>query len=143
MTIGIGGKTAAEALATLTDMTSGTEPIGLLEYQQRITRAVQLMQHHGLAAVYLNAGTNLHYFTGTVWYASERLVGAVLLASGELHYIAPVFELGTLSQYWQVPGQVHGWQEDESPYALFISVLRKLGIVSLVVLKFFCLIHFI
>lgn len=130
MTIGIGGKTAAEALATLSDMTVGATPIGLLEYQQRITRAVQLMQQHGLAAVYLNAGTNLHYFTGTVWYASERLVGAVLLASGELHYIAPVFELGTLAQYWQVPGQVHGWQEDESPYALLVQVLRQQGITA-------------
>lgn len=128
MTIGVGGKTAAEALAALVDMTAEMQPITLAEYQQRITRACQLMQQQQLAAVYLNAGTNLHYFTGTVWYASERLVGAILTASGELHYIAPVFELGTLAQYWQVPGQVHGWQEDESPYVLCVEVLRAAGI---------------
>lgn len=128
MTLGVGGKTAAEALATLSDMTAGVQPIGAEEHQQRINKACALMQQQGIAAIYLNAGTSLKYFTGTAWYASERLVGALLTAKGELHYLAPVFELGTLTDYWLIEGTLHGWQEDESPYALFIQLLRQLGI---------------
>ena len=40
------------------------------------------MQERGLNALYLNAGTNLYYFTGTRWGASERMVGALLSAQG-------------------------------------------------------------
>ena len=128
MTLGVGGSTVPQALDSLTDMTLDTQPIARAEYQARISKACELMQAQGLAALYLNAGTNLKYFTGTQWYASERLVGALLTASGELHYLAPVFELGTLAQYWLIGGEVHGWQEDESPYQLLLAVLRQLGI---------------
>lgn len=130
MTLGVGGTCKETALASLHNMTGGATPIGRDEYQARINKACALMQSQQLAAVYLNAGTNLKYFTGTVWYASERLVGAILTASGELHYIAPVFELGTLRDYWVIEGQLHGWQEDESPYQLVAKVLQQLGIAA-------------
>ncbi len=130
MSLGVGGKSKEAALASLQDMTGGAVPIGKAEYQARIKQACKLMQSQQLAAIYLNAGTNLKYFTGTAWYASERLVGAILTASGEVHYIAPVFELGTLQGFWGVAGQLHGWQEDESPYQLVASVLQQLGVAA-------------
>lgn len=126
----IGGADPQQVLNQLSNMTDGVAPIGNAEYQQRITRACQLMQQQGIAALYLNAGTNLLYFTGTHWYASERLVGAILTASGELHYLAPVFEIGTLAGFQEIAGPVHGWEEHESPYQLFMQVLDQLQIAA-------------
>jgi Xaa-Pro dipeptidase len=126
MTIGVGGKTAEEALATLSDMTAGAVPIAEAEYRQRIARAQAFMRERGLAAVYLNAGSNLLYFTGMHWHGSERMVGAVLPAAGEVEFIAPKFEEGTLNDYMVVEGKVNCWEEHESPHQLFIAMLDRL-----------------
>ena len=130
MTIGVGGLTAEQALAGLSDMTHGVEPIAVAEFQERINKAQGLMKSLGLDAVYLNAGTNLYYFTGTRWYASERMVGAILPAEGALEYIAPAFELDTLKGYMAIKGEVNTWHEDESPYQLFGAVLARLGLAQ-------------
>jgi len=125
---GIGGKTMDEALAALSDMTGGMVAISKEEHLQRIARAQAFMQAEGIAAVYLNAGTNMTYFTGTKWYASERMVGAILPARGALAYIAPAFEESTIRDFMLVEGAVHCWEEHESPYQLFIDVLARTGI---------------
>ncbi|CAM4147104.1 M24 family metallopeptidase [Shewanella aquimarina] len=127
-TVGVGGSSPEQELAKLSDMTQGVEGITAQEYRARIDKAQQLMRQQGIAAIYLNAGTNLYYFTGTRWYASERMVGAILPAEGELEYIAPVFELDTLKDYMVIEGRVNCWHEDESPYALFVKRLGELGI---------------
>lgn len=124
----IGGKTMDEALAALSDMTGGMVAITKQEHQQRIARAQAFMQAEGIGAVYLNAGTNMTYFTGTKWYASERMVGAILPARGALAYIAPGFEESTIRDFMLVEGAVHCWEEHESPYQLFIDVLGRMGI---------------
>lgn len=126
----IGGADASQILAQLQPMTAGVAPIGKAEYQARIDRACGYMRQQGVAALYLNAGSSLLYFTGTHWYASERLVGALLTASGELHYIAPVFEIGTLSSFQVIEGPVHGWHEHESPYELLLSVADSVGLAA-------------
>jgi Xaa-Pro dipeptidase len=135
MTNGIGGSTAELELAKLSDMTAGIEAITPAEFSARISKAQQLMQAQNMDAVYLNAGTNLYYFTGTQWGASERMVGALLTAQGELRYIAPHFEISTLEGFMLIPGKVHGWQEHESPYALFAEILAELdmsgGVIGL------------
>lgn len=130
MTIGVGGSTAEQELAKLADMTQGAEPITHNEYLARIANAQSIMQAEGIAAIYVNAGTNLYYFTGTRWYASERMVGAIIPASGAVEYIAPAFEVDTLLGYMAIEGKVNTWQEDESPYALFGDVLAQMGISS-------------
>ncbi len=124
----IGGKTFDEALAALSDMTGAMTPIGKDEHLQRIATAQAFMQRSGVAAVYLNAGTNLSYFTGTKWFASERMVGAILPARGALEYIAPRFEENTIDDYMLVEGPINCWEEHESPYQLFIDVLGRMGI---------------
>lgn len=86
------------------------------------------MLANNIDAIYLNAGTNLTYFTGMKWYASERMVGAILPALGEVQYIAPYFEIGSLNGFKVIEGPIHGWQEHENPYALFVEVLKKLNI---------------
>ena len=128
--MGIGGTTFEQALAGLADMTGSMVAIGEAEHRARIARAQSFMRERGIAAVYLNAGTNLHYFTGTKWHASERMVGAILPAAGALEYIAPAFEESTLKDFMLVAGRVNCWEEHESPYRLFIEVLARMGIAA-------------
>jgi Xaa-Pro dipeptidase len=127
MTHGIGGSNAATELARLQDMSAGAVPIADDEFAARLAHAQTLMQAEGLDAVYLNAGTNLYYFTGTRWSPSERLVGALVPASGAPVYIAPAFELGTLQGFLRVPGDVQCWEEHENPYQLCARLLAELG----------------
>lgn len=128
MSEGVGGSTAEEQLRVLSDMTGDITPISDSEFMARIAKAQKLMQEQGVAAIYVNAGTNLYYFTGTRWGASERMVGAIIPAVGAVEYIAPAFEESTLLEYMRIEGVVRGWQEHESPYALFGDVLSGMGI---------------
>jgi Xaa-Pro dipeptidase len=127
-TVGVATQTAEQALASLKNMTGTLTPIQTEEYLARIAKAQAYMQANSIDAIYLNAGTNLLYFTGMLWYASDRMVGAILPAKGEVHYIAPYFEIGTLNGVKVIDGTIHGWQEHESPHALFVDVLKQLGI---------------
>lgn len=125
---GIGGSTAEIELAKLTDMTTDIQAISHEEYQQRIRNAQHLMRLQNIKATYLNAGTNLAYFTGTKWHASERMVGAILPAEGDIEYIAPHFEISTLEQFMVIKGTINSWHEHESPYQVFAQTLQTLDI---------------
>ncbi|NYR13122.1 aminopeptidase P family protein [Pseudoalteromonas sp. MIP2626] len=129
-TIGIGTQTKEQALASLSNMTSDLTPIQPAEYLSRIAKAQTYMQNNGIDAIYLNAGTNLAYFTGMRWYASERLVGAILPAKGEVQYIAPYFEIGSLNGFKVIDGPIRGWQEHQNPYQLFVNILTEMGIAA-------------
>lgn len=131
MTLGVGGSDVKTELAKLKNMAAHVQPIELAEYQQRIDRALVQMEHHGWDACYLHAGTNLSYFTGTVWHPSERMVGALLTADGVIEYIAPHFEIGTLQGFMQIKAAVNGWQEHESPYQVLAHCLKKHGVKTL------------
>jgi Xaa-Pro dipeptidase len=130
MTIGVGGCEIADALSKLSDMSLDSKPVSRDEFSQRIERLQFLMREYGVRAIYLHAGTNLYYFTGLRWNPSERMVAAVIPASGELFYIAPNFELDTLKDYWMFEAQIFGWHEHESPYEVFRKALGQVGIVS-------------
>lgn len=126
MTFGVGGSNAANELNKLADMATDILPITQQEYLARIKKAQSLMQSHNIDGMYLNAGTNLLYFTGTSWYASERLVGAYIPQKGKVHYICPHFEVATLQQYMTIEGDVNAWHEHESPYLLTQKVITEL-----------------
>lgn len=96
MTIGIGGSTAEKQLSVLIPYDDKQKGISIDEFQQRILKAQEIMRHKNISAMYLNAGTNLYYFTGTKWHASERMVGEILPTEGNLEYIALYIEIGTL-----------------------------------------------
>ena len=128
MTIGVGGSSAEAELAALADMTGDVAPIALDEIKARLARAQNLMQTVEIDVLYIHAGTNLLYFTGVDWHPSERLVGAILPAQGGLQYILPAFEASTFKDRLLIEGDLHCWQEHESPYALFDQVLGGLGV---------------
>jgi Xaa-Pro dipeptidase len=126
----IGGTTIEQALDSLSDMTAGAVPIGKGEHLQRIARAQAFMRDAGIAAIYVDAGTSLTYFTGTRWHASERMVGAIVPATGAVAYIAPAFEESTIAGFIVVEGAIHTWQEHDSPYQLFVDTLQQLGVTG-------------
>ncbi|MFT2089774.1 M24 family metallopeptidase [Paraglaciecola sp. 2405UD69-4] len=129
-TIGVGTQSPEQALAGLTDMTANLRPIEPKEHLERMAKAQAYMLAHNIDAIYLNAGTNLTYFTGMKWHASERMVGAILPAKGSIQYIAPYFEIGSLNGFKVIDGPIHGWQEHENPYRLFVDVLKQLNIAN-------------
>ena len=126
--IGIGGSTTEQELAAITSRADLVKPIQKKEFQSRIDKACHLMKEQNVQAVYLQAGTNLFYFTGMKWNASERMVGAILFQNGALHFIAPEFEKGTVLDFMLIEGHVHCWEEHESPYELFTEILANNGV---------------
>ncbi|WP_028109783.1 M24 family metallopeptidase [Ferrimonas futtsuensis] len=128
MTIGVGGSCPEQQLQQLLPMTQGLRPIDAEEYLQRQAAVTAAMREEGIRALYINAGVNLRYFTGLKWSASERMVGALLMDSGDLIYIAPHFEWDTLKEFMLAPGPIAGWHEHESPYDLVTGLLNDHGI---------------
>ncbi|MEL1239564.1 M24 family metallopeptidase [Flavobacterium flavipallidum] len=124
-TIGVGGSNAAFELEKITNMTQNVQPIQIDEYLSRIEKATHLMKENSVEVLYLNAGTNLYYFTGTQWSPSERMVGALLFEDGTLKYIVPKFEEGTFKKYCQVAADIYCWEEHESPFMLLNELLAK------------------
>jgi Xaa-Pro dipeptidase len=114
------------AIAALTPMTEGVQPIALEERRARLERARRLMAEEGLSAVVLASGTSLTYFTGAEWGVSERFFGAVLPLEGEPAWVTPAFEKARALEQIRIGTDVRAWEEHESPYALVAGILRDL-----------------
>jgi Xaa-Pro dipeptidase len=119
-----------EKLTGLKLMTEGISPITVEERQGRIEKARALMAENGIAAVYLEAGSSLFYFTGVRWGRSERMMAAVIPAQGEIAYVCPAFEEARLRELIIFGDDVRAWEEDESPYELVEGIFRDQGITS-------------
>jgi Xaa-Pro dipeptidase len=102
-------------------------PIGVAERQVRLAGLRRRMEAAGVETVLLGSTSSLRYFTGIDWYASERLVGALVHASGGLDYITPQFELEKIEGLISLPGEVLTWEEDESPWRLVADRIGSAG----------------
>ncbi|TYB79773.1 M24 family metallopeptidase [Bizionia myxarmorum] len=122
---GIGGSTAEAELLKLNEPTIKPAPIDNKEYQNRLDKACAALKTSGLDALYINAGTNLQYFTNTLWNPSERLVGALLFANGILKYVVPEFEIGTFHDFIGMDGEIIKWAEHESPVQKIAEVVPE------------------
>jgi Xaa-Pro dipeptidase len=127
---GIGGSTIEAELNAIQPAAHLVQPIQKEEFQERLNKACALMQDQKVLALYLHAGTNLFYFSGMKWNPSERMVGALLFPNGDLIYIAPEFEKGTIFDFMLIKGEVHCWEENESPHKLFSNTLKDNGVIE-------------
>ncbi|HJQ21886.1 MAG TPA: Xaa-Pro peptidase family protein [Gemmatimonadaceae bacterium] len=93
----------------------------------RIEKARRLMTENGVAAMFLEPGSSMFYYTGVRWGLSERPFGVVIPAKGELAYITPAFEEQRARELIKFSNDVRVWQEDESPYRLVADILRDRG----------------
>ncbi len=91
-------------------------PIARAEHEDRIRRLQQAMRKAGIDAFFAEPGANLFYLTGVRWGRSERVHGVLLPSEGPPHYISPAFEAPRLEERILVPGPIHPWEEDESPF---------------------------
>ena len=130
-----GDGTHPPAIAALTSVKTQAQPISVDERRARIERARALMHEHGLNAIMLTGGTSLDYFTGIQWGLSERLLAAIIPATGSPFLVTPAFERArAMEQVAAGPldtgTDVMTWQEHESPYALIAQGLTSRGLAT-------------
>ena len=114
----------------LPNMMEGVAPISVAEHKVRVAKAQELMAQNGIEAIYLEATSNLWYFTGMRWGQSERMAAAIIPKEGEVAYVCPMFEVERLKERIILGDIVRGWEEHESPYKLVVSMLKDMGITS-------------
>ena len=111
----------------LKPMTAGAKPISPAERVARITKLQGLLQQNKIAALLVDTGSTLDYFTGVRWHLSERVTAAVIPASGKAVIVTPFFEQPSIHEMLQVPADIRTWQEDQNPFELIASVLNDRG----------------
>jgi Xaa-Pro dipeptidase len=115
---------------TFSSMTADVAPITVQERKARIEKAQRLMAGEKIAALILDSGTSLDYFTGISWWPSERPMVAIIPANGQPRYVCPGFEEARLRELIKIGKDVYAWQEDESPYAQMVNAIKDAGILS-------------
>jgi Xaa-Pro dipeptidase len=119
--------------AALKSLTAGAKPISAEERRARIAKVQALMQQRKIAALLIEPGSSLDYFTGIRWRRSERITLAVIPAHGEVLVVTPAFEEPSVRETLQVGGDVRPWNEHESPVDRIVQGLRDRGVTSGVV----------
>jgi Xaa-Pro dipeptidase len=127
---GAAASEAPAAQSALRSMTADIAPITLDERRARVEKARRLMAENGLAAICLEGGSSLFYFTGVRWGLSERPFLAVIPAKGELAWVCPAFEEARARELIKFGTDVRTWQEDDSPYKLVAQILRDRGVAA-------------
>ena len=118
------------AIAALKPMTADVKPITKEERAARVAKAQQLMAQNKMAAIFLEGGSSMFYFTGVRWGLSERPFVCVIPAKGELAWVCPGFEEERARELVSKTAEVRVWQEDESPYKQIAGILRDRGAAS-------------
>lgn len=110
-------------------MTLDVEPISVVERQARVRRAQKLMRDAGAAALILEPGSSMAYFTGIDWWRSERLTAVLIPVEGEFAVVTPHFEEPSVREHMSFGDDVRTWNEHEDPFRRLAGILedRRLG----------------
>jgi Xaa-Pro dipeptidase len=100
-------------------------PIAPQEHEARLAKVQGLMQQRKVAALLLEAGASLEYFTGIRWWRSERTTAALIPAGGRVVVVTPYFEEPSVHESLKVAADVRTWKEDESPFDLIAAAFRE------------------
>ncbi|HSZ10347.1 MAG TPA: Xaa-Pro peptidase family protein [Steroidobacteraceae bacterium] len=119
---------AAAPLPPFRPLTTEARPISVEERRQRIARVQALMAQRKIAALLVEPGSSLEYFTGIRWHRSERTTLAIIPAAGEILVVTPAFEEPSVRETLQVGGDVRPWDEHESPFDKIVQGLEDRGI---------------
>jgi Xaa-Pro dipeptidase len=114
----VGAEAAAAAPA------ASAPPIAAAERAARIAKLQSLMQRDSIAALLVEAGSSLEYFTGIRWWRSERTTAALIPASGKTIVVTPFFEVPSVQESLQVDADIRPWHEDQSPFRLIADAVR-------------------
>ncbi len=105
---------------------TGAKPITPEEHAARVARLQGLMQRDKVAALLVEAGSSLEYFTGIRWWRSERTTAALIPASGQSIVVTPFFEVPSVEETLRIKADVRPWHEDQSPFALIADGMKAL-----------------
>lgn len=122
------GAALAKADDALPNMTADAVPISVEERKARVAKAQQLMRDQGVAALLIEAGSAMVYFTGIRWWRSERLTAVVIPVDGDIAVVTPYFEEPSIRESMSFGDDVRTWHEHESPYALVARILADRGL---------------
>ncbi|MFT4076763.1 MAG: Xaa-Pro peptidase family protein [Asticcacaulis sp.] len=111
-------------------MVANAKPIDATERLARIDKLQGLMQAQGIAALLVESGSTLDYFTGIQWWTSERVTAAVLPAKGAAIVVTPAFEEPSVRETLQIEADVRPWNEHENPEALIVQALKDRGLTA-------------
>jgi Xaa-Pro dipeptidase len=114
----------------LKSLTTEAKPISLQERRSRIEKAQALMAQSKVAALLVESGSSLEYFTGIRWRRSERTTLAVIPANGKLFVVTPAFEEPSVRETLQADGDVIPWDEHENPFEKIVQGLKSHGVDS-------------
>jgi Xaa-Pro dipeptidase len=116
---------AGADVQSLRSLTTGAQPISAQEHATRMAKVQSQMQKRKVAALLVEAGASLEYFTGIRWWRSERTTAALIPAEGDAIVVTPYFEEPSVRETLKVAADVRPWKEDESPFDLITSALRE------------------
>ena len=106
-------------------LTDNAQPITAEERAARLAKVQGLMQRQKIAALLVEAGSSLDYFTGIRWNRSERTTAALIPATGETIVVTPFFEVPSIQELLKVKADIRPWHEDQSPFALIADALKS------------------
>lgn len=112
----------------LKNLTRDSQAISKNERLGRIKKAQQLMSQFNIAAMVLEPGAAMDYFSGIQWWRSERLTAVVIPREGDIAVLCPFFEQPSIRESLKVGDDVRVWQEHESPFLLIQQILKDRGI---------------
>ncbi len=117
-------QSAAGAEASKAGPAAGAPPIEPAERAARVAKLQSLMQRDKVAALLVEAGSSLEYFTGIRWWRSERTTAALIPAIGRVVVVTPFFEVPSVQESLDIEADVRPWHEDRSPFALIADATR-------------------
>ncbi|MBZ5552893.1 MAG: Xaa-Pro peptidase family protein [Acidobacteriia bacterium] len=118
-------QTAQDEIKNLKPMTTDVKGIDTEEYLARHERAREYMRESKIDAMYIAGGSSMRYFAGMEWGQSERTFGLIIPAKGEIAWVTPAFERARAEELIRFGKDIRSWQEDESPYALIVQILKE------------------
>lgn len=122
--------TSNTEITLLKDITGNVAAITPKERKTRIEKAQQLMQQLNIAALVLEPGAAMDYFTGIQWWRSERVTAVVIPKSGDIGIVCPFFEEPSIRESLVIGNDVRVWQEHESPFKQIKQLLVDRGLTK-------------
>ncbi len=123
-------KSSPTAKNNLTDITADVSTITSAERIKRLEKAQQLMKEHNIAAMVIEPGATMDYFSGIQWWRSERVTALVIPQQGEIAVVCPFFEEPSIRETLTLGNDVRVWQEHESPFVRIKQILNDRGITK-------------
>jgi len=103
------------------------KPVGAEDYAERINKAFRLLKENKLAALFVEPGPTMQYFTGVNWWRSERTFGFLLFPERLPVWICSAFELDRAREMISSEQEIRTWEENESPFALIGLTVKDYG----------------